>query len=153
MNKFVLLILLTTFLQCLGVILVMLKARLADVSEITIQNMLNIHWLWQQKFIFLAVILLAVPWLGTSFLIAQVSKEMSSGTLTATITTLIPGVIGPIVFIGQFLVFQVLRNEAIPSFGPNRIWMSILALAMIQGASIFLSLDLIRSLGSWEFCL
>jgi len=56
--------------------LTLLKSRLSDITEISINNMLNLHWLWEYKWYLVGVILIALPWIISTFMIAQIAKEL-----------------------------------------------------------------------------
>ena len=60
----------------LSMSLTLLKSRLSDITEISINNMLNLHWLWEYKWYLVGVILIALPWIISTFMIAQIAKEL-----------------------------------------------------------------------------
>lgn len=132
--------------QLLSISLTLLKSRLSDITEVSISNMLNLRWLWSYKWYVLGVALIAVPWLVSSFMTAQLAKEFSQGTQTAVVATLAGALIASILGFLQFFVYQVLRAEALPPFGLNRVWINIGLMACLSVAGSFLAFDTIARL-------
>ncbi len=93
--------------QLLSISLTLLKSRLSDITEVSISNMLNLRWLWSYKWYVVGVALIAVPWLVSSFMTAQLAKEFSQGTQTAVVATLAGALIASIFGFLQFFVYQV----------------------------------------------
>jgi len=130
----------------LSMSLMLLKSRLSDITEISISNMLNLHWLWEYKWYLVGVILIAVPWLMSTFMTAQVAKELSHGTQTAVVSALAAALVAAILGFLQFFVYQFLRSEALPPFGLNRVWINIGLMACLSIASSYLAFDTIQRL-------
>jgi hypothetical protein len=148
MNRLLLLVLICAMVQGLGISLTLLKSRLSDVTEISVQNMLDVHWLWANRLFVVGVVLIAVPWLMGTLMTAQIAKELSQGTQTAVVATLSAAIVGSVLFFVQFFVYQVLRNEAIPPIGLNRVWMNIVLIAAFSMGSSYLAYDTIHRIGS-----
>lgn len=145
---FWMLMLCTALVQVLSMLLTLLKSYLSDVTEVSIANMMSIQWLWIHKWYVLGVVLIAVPWLLSTFMTAQFAKELSQGTQTAVMATLAALMISSVLGFLQFFVFQVLRNETLPTFGLNRIWINIALFACLSLAGSFLAFDTIQRLKS-----
>jgi len=126
--------------------LTLLKSRLSDITEISISNMLNLHWLWEYKWYLVGVVLIAVPWIVSTFMTAQVAKELSQGTQTAVTAALAAALVGSVIGFLQFFVYQILRSEALPPLGLNRVWINIALIACFSAASSFLAFDTIQRL-------
>jgi hypothetical protein len=108
--------------------------------------MLNLHWLWEYKWYLVGVILIAVPWIISTFMTAQIAKELSQGTQTAVTAALAAALVGSVIGFLQFFVYQVLRSEALPPFGLNRVWINIALLACLSAVSSLLAFDTIERL-------
>jgi hypothetical protein len=141
------LLLYSAAVQLLSISLTLLKSRLSDVTEVTVSNMLNVRWLWSYKWYFLAVIVIAVPWLVCTFMTAQLAKELSQGTHTAVVAVLGGALVASVLGFLQFFVYQVVRSEALPPFGFNRVWINVGLMACFSVASSFLAFDTINHLG------
>jgi hypothetical protein len=147
MNRsFWMLIFYSALVQGLSVSLTLLKSRLSDIAEVNIGNMLNIQWLWIHRWYVLGVILMAIPWLISTLMIAQVAKEISHGTQTATMAVLAGSIVASVIGFVQFFVFQVLRSEDLPPFGLNRIWVNIVSFACLSAAGSFVAFDTMQRL-------
>lgn len=136
----------SALVQVLSILLTLLKSSLSDVTEVSIANMMNIQWLWVHKWYVLGVVLIAVPWLLCTFMTAQLAKELSQGTQTAVMATLAALMISSVLGFLQFFVFQVLRSEALPAFGLNRIWINIALFACLSLTGSFLAFDTLQRL-------
>jgi hypothetical protein len=151
MNRSLLvLLLLSSFTSLLSISLTLLKSRLSDVTEISVSNMLNLHWLWSYRWYLVGVVFIAVPWLMSSLMTAQIAKTLSEGTQTAVVVTLAAAAVGSILFFLQFFVYEVLRGEAIPPFGLNRVWFNIGLMACLSLANSYLALNTVQHLGSLQ---
>jgi len=137
----------STIVSVLSISLTFVKSGLSDATEISFQKMLSLQWLWQNRLFLIATVLVAIPWLACSFMAAQISKEMTLGSQTASMLTLTPGIIGPVIFFVQFYLFQLYRHEALPTLGFNRFWIDIVLLAVISGGSSYITYDAIMRLG------
>ena len=126
--------------------LTLLKSRLSDVTEISLSNMLNLHWLWEYKWYLVGVILIAVPWIISTLMTAQIAKELSQGTQTAVTAALAAALVGSVIGFLQFFAYEMLRNEALPPFGLNRVWINIGLMAGLSFVSSFLAFDTIQRL-------
>lgn len=132
--------------QVLSMCLTLLKSRLSDITEVDVGNMLNIEWLWTYRWYVLGVVFIAIPWLVSTLMTAQLAKELSHGTQTAAIATLAALMVSSVVGFLQFFVFQVLRAEDLPSFGLNRVWINITLFALLSAAGSYLAFDTIQRL-------
>jgi len=145
-RSFLFLLLYSVAVQLLSISLTLLKSRLSDVTEVSVSNMLSIRWLWSYKWYFVAVVVIAVPWLICTFMTAQLAKELSQGTHTAVVAVLGGAIIASVLGFLQFFVYQVLRAEALPPFGFNRVWVNIALMACLSVASSSLAFDTIKRL-------
>ena len=127
-------------------LLTLLKSRLSDITEVSIDNMLNIQWIWIHRWYVLGVILIAIPWLISTLMTAQVAKEISHGTQTATMAVLAGSMVGSAIGFLQFVVFQVLRSEDLPPFGLNRVWINIVSFACLSALGSFVAFDTMQRL-------
>jgi hypothetical protein len=93
-----------------------------------------------------AVILIAVPWLVSTFMTAQMEKQLSEGTQTAIVAVLGAALVNSVLGFLQFFVYQVLRSESLPPFGANRVWFNIGLMACLSVAGSFLAFDTIQRL-------
>jgi len=146
-RSFLFLLLYSVAVQLLSISLTLLKSRLSDVTEVSVSNMLSVRWLWSYKWYFVAVVLIAVPWLVCTFMTAQLAKELSQGTHTAVVAVLGGALVASVLGFLQFFVYQVMRAEALPPFGLNRVWVNIGLMACLSTASSFLAFDTIQRLG------
>jgi len=135
-----------TLVAVLSTLLTLLKSYLSDVTEVSITNMMNIQWLWIHKWYVLGVVLIAIPWLMSTFMTAQLAKELSQGTQTAVMATLAAWIVSSVIGFLQFFVFQVLRSEALPPFGLNRIWVNIALFAFLSTLSSIVAFDTVQRL-------
>jgi len=135
-----------TLVAVLSTLLTLLKSYLSDVTEVSITNMMNIQWLWIHKWYVLGVVLIAIPWLMSTFMTAQLAKELSQGTQTAVMATLAAWIVSSVIGFLQFFVFQVLRSEALPPFGLNRIWLNIALFAFLSTLSSIVAFDTVQRL-------
>jgi len=147
MNRPLLFLLLYSLtVQLLSISLTLLKSRLSDITEVSISNMLSLRWLWSYKWYVVGVVLIAVPWIISTFMTAQLAKEFSQGTQTAIVATLAGAFVASIFGFLQFFVYQVLRAEALPPFGFNRVWINIGLMACLSVTGSFLAFDTIERL-------
>ena len=147
MNRPLLFLLLYSLVvQLLSISLTLLKSRLSDITEVSVSNMLDPRWLWGYKWYVAAVILIAVPWLIGTFMTAQLAKDFSQGTQTAVVATLAGTLVASVLGFLQFFVYQVLRAEALPPFGLNRVWINIGLMACLSVSRFFLAFDTIERL-------
>jgi hypothetical protein len=130
----------------LSISLTLLKARLSDVTEISIDNMLNLRWLWSYKWYLAGVILIAIPWIISTLMTAQLAKELSQGTQTASLAALTAALVGAFLGFLQFFVYQILRSEALPPLGLNRVWINIGLMACLSFGSAYMAFDTIQRL-------
>ena len=104
-RSFLALLFFCTVVSALSISLTLLKSRLSDVTQISLSNMLDLRWLWNYKWYVLGVILIAIPWVISTFMTAQVASEMSQGRQTATVATLAMALVGSALGFLQFFVF------------------------------------------------
>jgi hypothetical protein len=146
LNKLALLLTVSAIAPTLSVALTLLKASLSDVTEISPQNMLSPQWVWSHKYFLLGVVAIAVPWLMANLYQAQLGKEFSSGTQTASISGLAFAIPSALIYFIQFFIFQLLRSERIPPFGLNRVWIDILLMAGLSFAVAYIGYDALLTL-------
>jgi hypothetical protein len=146
-RSFLFLLLYSMAVQLLSISLTLLKSHLSDVTEVSVSNMLSIRWLWTYKWYCVAVVLIAVPWLICTFMTAQMAKELSQGTHTAVVAVLGGALTASILGFLQYFVYQILRAEALPPFGFNRVWVNIGLMACLSVATSLLAFDTIQRLG------
>jgi len=147
LNKEVILaIFFTIIAQSAQIGFTLVKARISDSTRISPLNFLRARWLNANIRLLIAVVLIAGLYLLGFLLSTQYSSNASSGLQTATMTSVIYGMIGGIFGFVQFLIFKVARSEKLPPLGFNRFWMSLVCITTMTLVSTLLNIGLLNEM-------
>jgi hypothetical protein len=151
LNKAVIIaILFTVITHGTGIAFTLVKAKMTDSTRISVFNFTRIRWLWANTGLLITILLMASLYLLSSLISTQYSNDASSGVQTATMTSVIYGMIGGIFGFIQFSIFKVARAEKIPPFGLNRFWISLMCITVMTLIGALLNIGLLNEMAKWR---
>ena len=114
----------------LAIIFNVIRAFLADKTEISIRNMMSLDWIWRFKYYLALVFLIGVIYLASSMLLTQFSSDISSGEHAATLTFLILVAYSSIFIPLQIYIYNLWRKEYMPPLS-DRFWLYIISITIL----------------------
>ena len=114
----------------LGIVFNVVRAFLADETDISLRNMLNLKWIWHFRYYLALIFFIGIIYLISSLLLTQFSSDMSSGEHTATFTFLVLIAYSSLFIPLQIYIYNIWRKESVPPLC-DRFWLFIISITLL----------------------